>query len=627
MYNSRPLSLWRPFHSLPILSAVLCILGLSWLPQAAAQSAADFYVSSLPGAPEPLLKMHAGHIEITPEHHGNIFFWHFANRHIGAKPRTVIWLNGGPGCSSMDGAMMEIGPYRVNPDGTLRMNNASWDQFANVLFIDNPVGTGFSFVDGDALVHELDEMADQLITFLEKWFDIFPQYASDELYLAGESFAGQHIPYIASHILTRNRNANMNKAKRITSWNLQGLLIGNGWISGADQYSSYIPFGYETGILKKGSKADENAQRQWDRCQKELNDGGDKKVDIGVCENIMLGMMRDLRDSEGQCFNVYDVRLKDNYPSCGMSWPPDLTQVTPYLRREDVTKALHVSADKKSGWRECDDQVNHAFNALHSKPSKSLLPDLLEQMPIFLFSGDKDLICNHIGTENIIDNLRWNGDKGMTTNGVLAPKREWTFNGEPAGQWQEARNLTYIRFYDSSHMVPFDVPDRAADMLARFIGVDYSKLGQPPGDSYIEGSDKNVVGNPSNDSPQRPSQPSPPKASEPASAEEKERLQAATWAAYQRSGEAALAVVAVAAVAWGIFIWRSRRRRRVGYKGVSTDEPYDDGDDRRRRDLEAAREFDEAELDDLTPPDKDRYTLEDDEEDVREAGRANGHVT
>lgn len=625
MYNNHP-PLRRLSHSLAILSAVFGLLTLSWLPQAAAQSASDFYVSSLPGAPEPLLKMHAGNIEITPEHHGNLFFWHFANRHIGAKPRTVIWFNGGPGCSSMDGALMEIGPYRVQPDGTLKLNDASWDQFANVLFIDNPVGTGFSFVDGDALLHDLDEMADQLISFLEKWFDIFPQYASDDLYLAGESYAGQHIPYIASHILSRNRNANTNKAKRVTPWNLQGLLIGNGWISGVDQYSSYIPFGYETGIMKKGSQADLNAQRQWERCQRELNDGGDKRVDLGTCENIMLGMLRDLRDTDGQCWNVYDVRLKDSYPSCGMSWPPDLDQVTPYLRREDVTKALHVSEDKKSGWQECNNQVNRAFNALHSKPSKTLLPGLLEEIPIFLFSGDKDLICNHIGTENIIDNLEWNGGKGMTTNGVVAPKREWTFDGKRAGQWQQARNLTYIRFYDSSHMVPFDVPERAADMLTRFIGVDYTKLGQPAGNSYIEGEDKDAV-NPPGSAPQRPSPASPPKSSEPASAEEKDRLQAAAWAAYQRSGEAALAVVVVAALAWGIFVLRARRRRRVGYKGVRTDEPYDDGDSRRHRDVEAAREFDEAELDELTPPDKDRYTLEDDEDDVREAGRANGHVT
>jgi carboxypeptidase D len=150
------------------------------------KTAADYFVHSLPGAPEPLLKMHAGHIEITPEHHGNMFFWHWQNRHIGNKQRTVIWLNGGPGCSSEDGALMEIGPYRVGDETKgpkLEYNDGSWDEFANIMFVDNPVGTGFSFVDTDSYVHELPEMADQFVKFLEKWFALFPEYEHDDVSL------------------------------------------------------------------------------------------------------------------------------------------------------------------------------------------------------------------------------------------------------------------------------------------------------------------------------------------------------------------------------------------------------------------------------------------------------------
>ena len=121
------------------------------------------------------------HVEITPEHHGNYFFWHFANRHLADRPRTVIWLNGGPGCSSEDGVLMEIGPYRVRKGGNLEMVDGSWDEFANVLFVDNPVGTGFSYVDTDSYVHELTEMADQFVQFLEKWFTLFPSYSHDDV--------------------------------------------------------------------------------------------------------------------------------------------------------------------------------------------------------------------------------------------------------------------------------------------------------------------------------------------------------------------------------------------------------------------------------------------------------------
>lgn len=147
------------------------------------KNAADYFVDSLPGAPEPLLRSYAGHIEVTPEHHGNLFFWLFKNRHIADRNRLVIWLNGGPGCSSMDGAMMEIGPYRVNDNGTLRIVDGSWDEFANVVFVDNPVGTGFSYVEGNAYLHELNEMADNMITFLEEFFRLFPEHARDDVSL------------------------------------------------------------------------------------------------------------------------------------------------------------------------------------------------------------------------------------------------------------------------------------------------------------------------------------------------------------------------------------------------------------------------------------------------------------
>jgi carboxypeptidase D len=128
------------------------------------------------------------HIEVTPEHNGNIFFWHFENKHIADKQRTVIWLNGGPGCSSEDGALMEIGPYRLKDAANLRLNDGSWHEFANIMFVDNPVGTGYSYVDTDSFVHELDEMARQFVVFLEKWFALFPEYEHDNVSIFPSGF-------------------------------------------------------------------------------------------------------------------------------------------------------------------------------------------------------------------------------------------------------------------------------------------------------------------------------------------------------------------------------------------------------------------------------------------------------
>ena len=76
---------------------------------------------------------------------------------------------------------MEVGPYRVREDAKLEMINGTWNEFANLLFVDNPVGTGFSYVDADFYVTELKQMADQFVTFLDKWFEIFPEYSHDDV--------------------------------------------------------------------------------------------------------------------------------------------------------------------------------------------------------------------------------------------------------------------------------------------------------------------------------------------------------------------------------------------------------------------------------------------------------------
>ncbi|KAI9780865.1 MAG: Cell death protease [Geoglossum umbratile] len=522
----------------------------------AAGCSTDYFVHSLPGAPDgPLLKMHAGHIEIDPHINANLFFWHFQDRHIANRQRTVIWLNGGPGCSSMDGALMEIGPYRMKDDAHLEDNPGSWAEFANLLFVDQPVGTGFSYVNSDSYLHDLGEMAEHFIIFLEKFFAMFPEYSHDDLYISGESYAGQHIPYIAQAILSRN------KLNPDHKWNLKGLLIGNGWISPIHQYTAYLPYSYERGLVQGGSNLAAKIEAQEVVCNNILSKSlanGNLSVDEPQCEAILQSIL--LETSKGvaspECLNMYDVRLKDTYPSCGMNWPPDLSHMTPYLRRSDVLEALHVNPDRRTGWQECSGQVTSTFRARNSKPSFDLLPDLLEEMPILLFSGDQDLICNYLGTEELIHNMEWGGAKGFeTAPGTWAPRRDWTFEGESAGIYQEARNLTYVLFYNASHMVPFDYPRRTRDMLDRFIGVDIASIGGMPADSRIDGEkglETSVGGHPNS-----------------TAAEEAERLrlQKATWRAYYKSGEIALVVVIIAAGVWGWFVYRGRRRR-GGYVGI-----------------------------------------------------------
>lgn len=492
----------------------------------------------------------------------------------------------------MDGALMEIGPYRLKDDHTLVENEGSWHEFANVLFVDQPVGTGFSYVNTDHYVQELGQMSDQFVVFLTKFFAIFPEYEADDIYISGESYAGQHIPYIADGIHKRNE-----QHPDQTQWSVKGLLIGNGWIDPEPQYLSYLTFAYKHGMVEKGSPDAKALEMQVSICSKDLEAGGSEHVDTKSCEEILNRLLQRTRHKnkkgEEVCWNMYDVRKEDSFPSCGMNWPPDLTSLTPYLRRKDVTDALHINPDKKSGWVECAGSVSSAFRAHNSKPAVQLLPGILERTPVILFSGDQDLICNHIGTEESINGMKWNGGKGFElSTGSWAPREEWLYEGELAGLYQTARNLTYVLFYNSSHMVPFDVPRLSRDMLDRFMGVDIADIGGNPTDSRIGGEKGPLIAVGAHPN------------STIAIEEEKVRLQAARWDAYYRSGEVALILVATAAVIWGVFIWRERTKRsRLGYKGVRSEVGLEEG-----------REWDEGQLEDLTPPrrpleDEHRYSL------------------
>ncbi|RMZ84770.1 hypothetical protein DV737_g931, partial [Chaetothyriales sp. CBS 132003] len=591
---------WRPLW---LCVAALCLWARAAAALAtgavAAAASADYFVHSLPGAPEgPLLKMHAGQIEVDAQTNAHMFFWLFHNRHISDRQRTVIWLNGGPGCSSMDGALMEIGPYRVREGGRLVYNAGSWDEFANIVFVDNPVGTGFSYVNGDGYLHELQEMADYFIVFLEKWFGLFPELEHDDVYLAGESYAGQHIPYIAKTLQDRNSKVAGQAGK--VPWNLKGLLIGNGWISPPEQYRSYLQFAYDEGLLQGGTREANEVEALYSDCLKELNKPtAGEKVDIYVCERILTEVLR-VTQKGGRCINMYDIRLTDDYPSCGMAWPPDLADVQPYLRQKNVTDALHINHDMRTGWVECNGKVSSNFRASHSKPSRDLLPALLESgLRILLFSGAKDYICNHLGTEDLISNLHWSGATGLELSpGVIAPRHEWLFEGQSAGYYQEARNLTYLLIHNSSHMVPFDYPRRTRDMLDRFIGVDIAGIGGKPADSQINGEkagpETSVDGHPNSTA---------------AVAAQEEKLRQARLDAYYRSGEAALAVVLAGASICALWVCRGRGQARAqGYvsvplmndssRGSATAAATAAATLSKSRDLEAA-DFDENELDEL----------------------------
>ncbi|EIW53480.1 alpha/beta-hydrolase [Trametes versicolor FP-101664 SS1] len=168
--------------------------------------------------PAGLPRSFAGNIPVNRAGHPNntLFFWGFerqgANGTLTAPARAnntepwILWLQGGPGSSGMLGLSTENGPIHVLSNGSWVLNPFSWNTLADTIWIDQPVGTGFSTSDAKGYVPDEDQMAEDFLGFLENLVKVFPSLATRPLYLAGESYAGTYIPYIVKHLFARPSN-------------------------------------------------------------------------------------------------------------------------------------------------------------------------------------------------------------------------------------------------------------------------------------------------------------------------------------------------------------------------------------------------------------------------------------
>jgi carboxypeptidase C (cathepsin A) len=211
-------------------------------------------VQSLPGLASPLLETHyAGFVTVKETAGNHLFYWFVESARVvqrgeaAADVPLLIWLNGGPGASSLTGLLAEgVGPYTLQADGmTLLPNPFSWHRMAHVLIWDQPVGAGFAYTErADGFVSSMPQMATQLLAGLRAFFALHPQYASSPLFVTGESFAGKYIPAFCAHIHREN-------AKRIhPPIHLVGAAIGNGVLKPWLQYAALpelaLALGYAT---------------------------------------------------------------------------------------------------------------------------------------------------------------------------------------------------------------------------------------------------------------------------------------------------------------------------------------------------------------------------------------------
>lgn len=384
----------------------------------------------------------------------------FESRNDPENDPVVLWLNGGPGCSSMTGLFFELGPSWIDENVKPVYNPYSWNSNASVIFLDQPVNVGYSY--SSASVSDTVAAGKDVYALLTLFFKQFPEYAHQDFHIAGESYGGHYVPVFASEILSHKKR----------NINLKSILVGNGLTDPLTQYAYFRPMGCGDGGWP--AVLDESACRSMDnalpRCEAMIESCYNTEstwvcVPATIyCNNALLGPYQ----RTGQ--NVYDVRKKcEGDDLCY----PGLSYITEYLNKPEVIKATGAEVES---FDSCNFDINRnfLFHGDWMKPYHRLVPGLLEQIPVLIYAGDADFICNWLGNRAWTEALEWPGHEDF----AAAELEDLVLSTDPEkkiGQVKSSGNLTFMRLFGGGHMVPMDQPEASLDFFNRWIGGEWAQ--------------------------------------------------------------------------------------------------------------------------------------------------------
>ncbi|MED6189185.1 Serine carboxypeptidase-like 32 [Stylosanthes scabra] len=406
----------------------------------------DDLVTNLPGQPLVDFNHYAGYV--TVNNGRALFYWFFeAITNPQDKP-LVLWLNGGPGCSSVGyGATQEIGPFLVDTDGkALKFNNYSWNKEANMLFLESPVGVGFSYSNSTKDYENLEDdiTANDAYNFLHNWFLKFPSYRTRTFYIAGESYAGKYVPELAELIYDRNSDPSLHI-------NLKGILLGNPETSDPEDWLGLVDYAWSHAVIsdetykKIRTSCDFNRSDTWKN--KDCSDGVDE----------ILKQYNEI--------DIYSLYTSVCFASTARS--NDQTLQT-QMKRSSRKKALHASdGHNLKNWSICNDDIYNSWNWNKSKASvipiyRKLISGGLR---IWVYSGDTDGRVPVLSTRYSLSIL------GL---GITKQWRPWYHEKEVSGWYQEYEGLTFATFRGAGHAVPCFKPSNSLAFFSSFL------LGQSP---------------------------------------------------------------------------------------------------------------------------------------------------
>jgi carboxypeptidase C (cathepsin A) len=479
----------------------------------------------------PDVKSFSGYADVAENQH--IFWWFFEAREVDpATAPLTIWINGGPGSSSMIGLWQELGPCGVDYDGNVYDNPYSWNKASNLIFIDQPTTTGFSYsipvpgaedADGNFVLlpnatcpdyvdqstcgtYNIDDTsltanstpaaAPNFYLTLQGFTGAFPEYSSNGVYFASESYGGHYVPVFSRYILEQNKL----NAPGTANIDLRAVLIGNGWFDPILQYAAYYNFTsvYSDQPHKGGNDYGINYNESVDKHVY------DQMYGQGNCLDKLLDCAsypyaNYTSDGEGNevcaeadeyCYSeveyVFDETfLRDEY---------DIRYLTPdpfpyafyvdYLNTPEVQAAIGAYTNFSEG----SSVTSSAFAVTGDDGREIGVTDAVEYLideglDVVIYFGDSDYICNWFGGEAFVQGL---SNIPEYTNGSAGFVNITTSDGIVHGEVKSAGKFSFVRIYQSGHEVPFYQPLVSLEMLDRVLnGVDIATGTVPVTIDYV----------------------------------------------------------------------------------------------------------------------------------------------
>ncbi|KAG6602293.1 Serine carboxypeptidase-like 49, partial [Cucurbita argyrosperma subsp. sororia] len=395
---------------------------------------------------------HAGYYKIEHSHDARMFYFFFESRNNKTTDPVVIWLTGGPGCSSELAMFYENGPFKVTNNLSLVWNEYGWDKVSNLLYVDQPIGTGFSYSsDREDIRHDENGVSNDLYDFLQAFFAEHPDLVENDFFITGESYAGHYIPALAARIHQGN------KAKEGTHINLKGFAIGNGLTDPAIQYKTYPDYALDMGIITKSQHRHINLLVP--PCELAINLCGTDgtlscMTSYFVCNAIFTSIMLHAGD-----MNHYDIRKK-----CEGSLCYDFSNMEKFLNLQSVRETLGVGDIE---FVSCSPTVYRAMLVDWMRNAEVGIPALLEDgIKLLVYAGEYDLICNWLGNSRWVNAMEWSGKEEFGNS----PNVPFLVDGSEAGLLKQHGPLSFLKVHDAGHMVPMDQPKAALEMLKRWTG-------------------------------------------------------------------------------------------------------------------------------------------------------------